>query len=57
MFIHSQIQLAALELADKYDLSPLEIIGEMNHAAWELSVLNEQGIENLRADLESQVKP
>jgi hypothetical protein len=54
MFIHEEIQIAVLPLIKKYDLSPIELIGEMNHAAWELSVLNQYGIQCLLEGLEEK---
>ena len=50
MYIHEEIQKAVLPLLEKYDLELVDLIGEMNHAAWELSVLNKVGIENLIAE-------
>ncbi len=52
MYIHNEIQKAVLPLLEKYDLELVELLGEMNHAAWELSVLNKAGIEKLIAELE-----
>lgn len=52
MYIHEEIQKAVLPLLEKYDLELIDLIGELNHAAWELSVLNKAGIENLIAELE-----
>lgn len=51
MFIHEEIQKAVLPLLKKYDLELIDLIGEMNHAAWELSVLNKNGIEKLAKEL------
>ena len=47
MYIHEEIAKAVLPLLEKYNLELVELIGEMNHAAWELSVLNKHGIEEL----------
>jgi hypothetical protein len=52
MYIHEEIQLAVLPLIDKYDLELIELIGEINHAIWEMSVLNKTGIQKLKASLE-----
>ena len=51
MYIHEEIQKAVLPLLEKYDLELVDLIGEMNHAAWGLSVFNRAGIENLIAEL------
>lgn len=51
MYIHEEIQKAVLPLLDKYDLELMDLIGELNHAAWELSVLSKSGIEKLKAEL------
>ena len=51
MFIHEEIQKAVLPLLKKYDLELIDLLGEMNHAAWELSVLNDAGLKKLIADL------
>lgn len=53
-YIHEEIQAAVLPLLKKYDLDLIELIGEMNHAAWELSVLNKTGIARLAKDLEAK---
>lgn len=52
MYIHEKIQRAVLPLLKEYDLELIDLLGEMNHAAWELSVLNKAGIEKLMAELE-----
>lgn len=52
MYIHEEIQKAVLPLLEKYDLELIDLIGELNHAAWELSVLNKNGVEKLRAELD-----
>lgn len=52
MYIHNEIQKAVLPLLEKYDLEMIDLIGELNHAAWELSVLNKAGIEKLIVELE-----
>lgn len=54
MYIHEEIQLAVLPLLEKYDLGLLDLIGEMNHAAWELVPLSDAGIRKLRAELEAR---
>lgn len=54
MFIHDQIIMACLPILKKYDLELIDLIGEMNHAAWELSVLNKQGIDKLIVELENK---
>ena len=51
MFIHEEIQKAVLPLLKKYDLQLIDLLGEMNHAAWELSVLNDAGLQKLVAEL------
>lgn len=53
MFIHNAILKAVLPLLEKYDppLTVAEIIGEMNHAAWELSVLSDAGVQKLMVEL------
>lgn len=56
MYIHEEIQLAVLPLIEKYNLSALELIGEMNHAAWELSVLNKQGLQKLLVRVEKKAR-
>ena len=53
MYIHEEIQKSVLPLLEKYDLELIDLIGELNHAAWELSVLNKSGIEKLKAELEA----
>lgn len=53
MYIHQEIEKAVLPLLKKYDMELIELIGEMNHAAWELSVLNKRGIEVLIDELGS----
>lgn len=52
MYLHQEIQLAVLPLLQKYDLERIDLLGEMNHAAWELSVLNEAGLQNLLKELQ-----
>ena len=52
MYIHEEIQKAVLPLLEKYDLGLIDLIGELNHAAWELSVLNKHGIDKLIAELD-----
>ena len=47
MYIHEEIQQAVLPLLKKHKLELIDLIGEMNHAAWELSVLNKNGIQKL----------
>ena len=54
MYIHEEIQKAILPLLEKYDLELIDLIGELNHAAWELSILNNAGIEKLIKELEVQ---
>ncbi len=51
VYIHEEIQRAVLPLLKKYDLELIDLIGEMNHAAWEMSVLNRAGIEKLVVEL------
>ena len=51
MYIHEEITKAVLPLLEKYDLELIDLIGELNHAAWELSVLNKSGIEKLKVEL------
>lgn len=51
MYIHNEIKKAVLPLLKKYDLELIELIGELNHAAWELSILNKAGIEKLMVEL------
>lgn len=51
MYIHEEIQAVVLPLLKKYDLELIDLIGELNHAAWELSVLNKTGIEKLTIEL------
>lgn len=50
-YIHEEIQKAVLPLLEKYDLELIDLIGEMAHAMWELSVLNRAGIKHLIAEL------
>lgn len=57
MYIHEEIQKAVLPLLEKYDLELIDLIGELNHAAWELSVLNKAGIEKLIAELQASPEP
>jgi hypothetical protein len=52
MYIHEEIQRAGLPLLKKYDLELIDLIGELNHAAWELSVLSKAGIDKLIVELE-----
>lgn len=54
MYIHEEIIKAVLPLIQKHDLELIELVGEINHAAWELSVLNEAGIERLEQELSKQ---
>ena len=54
MYIHEEIIKAVLPLIKKYDLTQLDLIGELNHAAWELAVLNKRGIEKLEDELSIQ---
>ena len=51
MYIHEEIIKAVLPIIEKYDLELIDLIGEINHAAWELSVLNKNGIEKLSKEL------
>jgi len=51
VYIHEEIQKAVLPLLSKYDLELIDLIGELNHAAWELSVLNKAGIQHLKDKL------
>ena len=51
VFIHEEIQKAVLPLLEKYDLQLIDLVGEMNHAVWELSVLNDAGLQKLIAEL------
>ena len=51
MYIHEEITKAVLPLLEKYDLELIDLIGEMNHAAWELSVLNKSGLDKLKIQL------
>lgn len=53
-YIHEEIQAAVLPLLKKYDLELIDLIGEMNHAAWELSVINQSGIAKLVNELEAK---
>lgn len=55
LYIHEQILQAVLPLLETYDLELIDLIGELNHAAWELSVLNKSGIKKLIAKLEMAV--
>lgn len=57
MYIHEEIKFAVLPLLKKYKLELIDLVGEMNHAAWELSVLNKQGIQKLVDQAEKKVKP
>jgi hypothetical protein len=56
MYIHEEIQLAVLPLMKKYDLDLIDLIGEMNHAAWEFYPLNARGIEKLHTELKQKAK-
>lgn len=51
MYIHEQIIKAVLPLMEKYDLELIDLLGELAHAAFELSVLNEDGIKKLQEKL------
>jgi len=51
MYIHEEIMKSVLPLIKKYDLELIDLIGEMNHAAWELTVLNQHGLVKLEAKL------
>jgi len=53
MYIHNEIQKAVLPLLKKYDLQLIDLIGEINHAAFELSVLNSAGIKKLIASFDA----
>ncbi len=53
-YIHEEIQAAVLPLMEKYDLELIDLIGELNHAAWELSVLNQRGIARLVEELRAK---
>lgn len=53
MYIHEEILLAVLPLMEKHDIGLLDLIGEMNHAAWELTPLSPAGIRALRGELEN----
>lgn len=55
MYIHEEIQAAVLPLLKKYDLELIDLIGELAHASWELSVLNEAGLEKLIKELEARL--
>jgi hypothetical protein len=52
MYIHEEIQKAVLPLLEKYDLELIDLIGELNMAAWKLSVLSKTGLDRLIVDLE-----
>lgn len=56
MFIHSEIQKLVLPLLDKYELNIIDLVGEMNHAAWELTTLNGRGIERLIVELNKETE-
>lgn len=56
MYIHNEIQMAVLPLLKKYNLEIIDLIGELNHAAWELSVLTKDGIDKLEAKLLVQLE-
>lgn len=51
MYIYEEIQKAVLPLMKKHNIELIDLIGELNHAAWKLSVLNETGIASLIKDL------
>jgi hypothetical protein len=52
MYIHEEIQQAVLPFLKKYDLELIDLIGELNMAAWKLSVLSKAGLEKLLTELE-----
>ncbi len=56
MYIHEEIQLAVLPLIKKYNLDLIDLIGEINHAAWEFMPLNKAGIERLHAELQQKAE-
>lgn len=56
MYIHEEIQLAVLRVAEKHKLGLLDMIGEMNHAAWEFAPLNARGIQSLYVELKKKKK-
>jgi hypothetical protein len=51
MYIHEEIQRAVLPLLEKYDLELIDLIGELNMAAWKLSVLSKAGLDRLIVEL------
>lgn len=51
MFIHEEIMKSVLPLIAKHNLELIDLIGEMSHAAFELSVLSDVGIKRLTAEL------
>jgi hypothetical protein len=53
VYIHEEIQKAVLPLLEKYDLELIDLIGELNMAAWKLSVLSKTGLEKLLTELEA----
>lgn len=54
MYIHSEIQKAVLPLLAKYDIDLITLMGEMAHAAWEMSELSERGIQKLMVELNEE---
>lgn len=55
MYIHEEILQAVLPLIKKYDLELIDLIGELNHAAFTLYPLNPSGIEKLIAQLDDKL--
>ena len=53
MYMHEEITKMVYPLVKKYDLELIDLIGELNHAAWELSTMSKAGIERRLAELES----
>lgn len=51
MFIHEEIMKSVLPLLKKHDLELIDLVGEMAHASWELSVLSDVGLKRLTAEL------
>jgi hypothetical protein len=51
MYIHEEIQRAVLPLLEKYDLELIDLIGELNMAAYKLSILSKTGLEKLIDEL------
>jgi len=51
MYIHEEIQAAVLPILKKHDLALIELVGEMNHAAFELSFLNPIALKKLADEL------